>query len=133
MSLIGRGGNAIAEGFEELGTADVSNVAGATDTFDLPSYVGDGTPQITVITPVTVQTGNVTITGADATDLIVVGLNIVATTVTNVVSAVVANTLSNADYYECGLSVRSGSVLNVWRLLFVGNGTGLVIYAKKEV
>ncbi len=138
---------AVSNAFESIGSGDVDNVAGATDVLDLPDYVGDGQPQIIIITPAVDQAGNVSIQGSDANDLYVTGycinqVSTVATTtlavsqsiVTNLVKGTLASAVSNKGFIEMTLTIRTGltGVLNCYRILGIGNGVNLQFYAKKE-
>lgn len=137
----------VASAFEPIGTADVDNAAGSTDTIDLPDYVGGGQPQIIIITPVINQVGDVFIQGSDTTELYVTGyfINQVSTAaittlsvsqsfVTNLVQGALATAISNKGFIDITLTVRTGltGVLNCYRILGIGNGVNLQFYAKKE-
>lgn len=135
MSLIGRKrASAASAAFTELGEADVNNPAGSTDQFVLDDFEDDGTPTIDVTTPAVVQTGDITIIGGDVTVLNVSGFclgKLVPATVTNVLSFAIASLVGVNDYIEARVSIRSGSAVNVYNLLFVGNGTVLKVYSRR--
>jgi hypothetical protein len=134
MSLIGRG-TLVQAGYTLLGTADVDNAAGATDTFLVPQFTGTGTPQVVVNTPAVGQVGNVAIEGADATDLYSAGEGLTSTVVTNLVSLTLATALNVTGFATSLFSIRSGllGVVNLYHLVCIGNGASLSVYIRKEI